>query len=240
MNKYPRRSSYGIFVRFRRSRLSLRRGIVRLEDALALAEELRASRFHDRGDVFVIKEPEGTLVEALPEGSVSMGVSMGPQAGPNPGPASQAPPAASVVEPTPVQPALPPPATPHVLTVGASPPSPRSRGRSVGDDLATVYRLTFQLEQARRMIARTREAQARFDGAFAAAEKAILFHGVSPPDALRRHHERLGGAHDTASRAVASCEHIAALLEQRLEALWAEATSSRTGLGEGLRDVAPR
>ena len=63
MTAYPRRSSYGIFVRFRRSRLALRRGVIRLEDALAIAEQLRANRFHDRGDIFVVKEPEGTIVE---------------------------------------------------------------------------------------------------------------------------------------------------------------------------------
>src|SRR5271170_2062230 len=63
---YPRQTSYGIFVRFRRSRLALRRGVTHLEEALTIAQQLRASRFHDRGEIFVVKEPEGTIVELEP------------------------------------------------------------------------------------------------------------------------------------------------------------------------------
>lgn len=59
MKKAP---SYSIFVRFRGSRLPLRRGIRDEETALALARELRANRFHDANSVFVVKEPEGRIV----------------------------------------------------------------------------------------------------------------------------------------------------------------------------------
>jgi hypothetical protein len=57
------RPSYSIFVRFRKSRLALRRGIVRLEDACALADELRKNRFHNQDAVFVVREPEGVVVD---------------------------------------------------------------------------------------------------------------------------------------------------------------------------------
>jgi hypothetical protein len=61
-----RASSYGIFVRFRKTKLALRRGITSLPLALEIAAQLRADRLHGQRDVFIIKHPEGTVVELPP------------------------------------------------------------------------------------------------------------------------------------------------------------------------------
>lgn len=58
----PRGITYGVFVRFRRSRLALRRGIARIEEAVAIAEALRAERLHGRDEVFVARESDGVAV----------------------------------------------------------------------------------------------------------------------------------------------------------------------------------
>ncbi|MFT3764878.1 MAG: hypothetical protein QM820_05075 [Minicystis sp.] len=56
-------TTYGVFVRFRKSRLPLRRGIVRLEEALTIAATLRRERLHGRDDVFVVREPDGAVID---------------------------------------------------------------------------------------------------------------------------------------------------------------------------------
>jgi hypothetical protein len=230
MNQYPRRPSYGIFVRFRRSRLALRRGISRLEDALQIADALRVSRFHDRGDIFVVKEPEGTIVAPAPqpghplttEGTPGDAVTMGPS-----------PPSPVTPETCPENPAPPgrgpSPAAEDVPQL----PSSIARiahvewallsARAVEDERAKVERLVAQLGRTRRAIARARAAQERFEGAFAAVESAIRRHGGRPPDALRRHQERLHASRESTERTVASCERMAALLEARIEAARVEA-----------------
>ncbi len=93
MSKRSQRASFGVYVRFRRSRLPLRRGIDTLEQALAAATALRASRFHDGGDVFVVREPEGTIVE-LVEAAPAAG-SLQSSAPPSSAPPSSAPPSSA-------------------------------------------------------------------------------------------------------------------------------------------------
>ena len=51
--KRSRRSEFSVFVRFRGSRLLLRRGIRSFAEASVIAEELRANRFHDREAIFI-------------------------------------------------------------------------------------------------------------------------------------------------------------------------------------------
>ncbi len=165
MNQYPRRPSYDIYVRFRRTRLVLRRGIPRMEDAFAIAAALRASRFHDRGEIFVVKAPEGVIVEPAAE----------------------------------------------------PPPSPAGEGAS-GRDLAMTARLSEQIAQSRRAIARARAARERFEVAFAEVERTIQRHGAHPPDALCRHQARLRETSDASARTLASCERVAELLEARIGA----------------------
>lgn len=54
--------TYSVFVRFRRGqRLTLKRG-VRLEVALRFASEVRAERFHNPDDVFIIDDVSGEAV----------------------------------------------------------------------------------------------------------------------------------------------------------------------------------
>jgi hypothetical protein len=60
-------ATYGVFVRFRQKRLALRRGIPCIEDAVAIAEALRAERLHGRDDVFVARERDGEAVTAADE-----------------------------------------------------------------------------------------------------------------------------------------------------------------------------
>lgn len=59
--------TYGVFVRFRRSKLRLRCGIERIEDALSIAEALRRERPDGGGDVFVARESDGVVVSPAPE-----------------------------------------------------------------------------------------------------------------------------------------------------------------------------
>jgi hypothetical protein len=58
----PRKTTYAVFVRFRHTRLRLRRGISTVEAAFAFANEVRALRFHDPEEVFVAREPDGVIV----------------------------------------------------------------------------------------------------------------------------------------------------------------------------------
>lgn len=67
----PRRRkapSYSIFVRFRNTRLTMQRNIPSLEEAVACATALRATRFHAPDSVFIVREPGSMLVDeaALP------------------------------------------------------------------------------------------------------------------------------------------------------------------------------
>src|SRR4051812_41840694 len=58
-----RAPTYSVFVRFRQSRLTMRRGIRDLGEAIHFATGLRANRFHDRDNVFVVREPGGEIVD---------------------------------------------------------------------------------------------------------------------------------------------------------------------------------
>lgn len=63
IGRASRAITYGVFVRFRRSKLRLRRGIARLEDAMAIAESLRRERLDGGSDVFVARESDGAVVD---------------------------------------------------------------------------------------------------------------------------------------------------------------------------------
>ncbi|HVY48945.1 MAG TPA: hypothetical protein VHB21_23810, partial [Minicystis sp.] len=51
--------TFSIFVRFRKGKLALRRGLLSLRDALQNADQLAAQRFHERDDVFVVCDATG-------------------------------------------------------------------------------------------------------------------------------------------------------------------------------------
>jgi hypothetical protein len=209
---YPRRTSYGIFVRFRRSRLALRRGVAQLEEALEIAQQLRASRFHDRGEIFVVKEPEGTIVELAPP--------------------SDAPTALVTAQPQSVS-ERPPPAAPDCAEGEplVLPPAPAHDEapayRAIHRDRARVLHLIEQIDLVRRTIARSHAALARFERAFDAAESLLQDHGGSSPDVFRRNHQRLAVLRASAAKSVASFEQTAVLLERRLESAWTDAMAPR-------------
>jgi hypothetical protein len=60
---------YGVFVRFRRTRLTMKRGIEDLAEALEFARQVRALRFHDPESVVVLREPDGVAVDECPPAS---------------------------------------------------------------------------------------------------------------------------------------------------------------------------
>jgi hypothetical protein len=62
--------TYGVFVHFRNRRLSLRRGLPTLDDAVAFMREIRTIRFHNHKDVFIVREPDGATVPE-PEAPIS-------------------------------------------------------------------------------------------------------------------------------------------------------------------------
>src|SRR4051812_8890952 len=61
--KRKRRASYDLCVKFRGSRLALRRGLTSLEQALSIADELRANRFHDHESLIVVMHPGGEAID---------------------------------------------------------------------------------------------------------------------------------------------------------------------------------
>src|SRR5262245_6510332 len=71
-------TTFGVFVRFRKSRLPLRRGISRLEDALAVAATLRRDRLHGQDDVFVVREPDGIVVDDETASEATADIRSGP------------------------------------------------------------------------------------------------------------------------------------------------------------------
>jgi hypothetical protein len=65
----PRRSdrpTYGVFVKHRRSRLTLRRGFRTVDEANAFANEVRAHRFHNPDHVFIARESDGAIITMPP------------------------------------------------------------------------------------------------------------------------------------------------------------------------------
>jgi hypothetical protein len=204
--KNAQRSCYSIFVKFRRSRLALRRGIVRREEALAIAEELRAGRFHDRDDIFVIKEPEGTVVDAsTPEETPAAE----PVARASPEPRPPAPPPAPSVPRAPRPPAPPP-----------RPSSPSLAGAA--RDLSSILALAERLDRMRRAMASASSASARVDQALREATGTLSAGGREVPVDLLRNHQRLRVVHEASAAAAASCERVALLLERRVQLAWAE------------------
>ena len=211
MRRHLQRASYGIYVRFRRSRLPLRRGIDTLEHALVAAAALRASRFHDRGDIFVVKEPEGTIVEP------DLADPPSPPQPPAPPSSPEAPPdEARHHDPHP--PASDP--MPQARPAGpAARPSSLPPGAAIEDRAeARVAVLAAQLGQSQRAIARARAAQERFERAYAEAERALRVYGGRADEAILSHRARIVAARDLSARTVACCEQSAALIAERLDA----------------------
>jgi hypothetical protein len=212
---YPRPPSYGIFVKFRRSRLALRRGIVTLEEALSLAEQIRESRFHDRGDVFVVKEPEDVTVDAewLRPRTVADAVQVAQVAGTGLGRVN------SPIGGTAPRASSPAPAAPS--------PSPPQRYPLPLDSL---LRLSAQVDRMGRAVDRARAAQARFDSACLTAgdtlsrwEKAPGA-GGGPIAGLRQSVDRALALRGSAARSIASFESASLLFRRRVEAVWVEST----------------
>jgi hypothetical protein len=216
--RHAQRSSYSIFVKFRRSRLALRRGIAGREEALALAEELRAGRFHDRDDIFVIKEPEGTVVDAGTPETTPPTASVAPET---------TPPTASVAPAPPVDEAEEAPADDGARARGPartplSPPPSRPASRPLGaHDINSILSLAARLERMRRAMASASSASARVDRALLAATGALSARGRQAPDGLLRSHQRLRDVREASSAAAASCERVAVMLERRVRIAWA-------------------
>jgi hypothetical protein len=216
---------FSVFVRFRKSRLPLRRGIGSLEEAVAAAEALRRERLHGKDDIFIVREPEGTVIE-LPALSVAMGpqaapnpapaepalsVTMGPQAAPNPAPAEPSP---RVAE-SPAPPSSLPPASP-----GSFPPGPPTSPSPVASTTRASTLLPpedashlARVAEARRVVARATEAGARFDRSVAALD-AVLQRGGAPA-ALVEHQARTVALRALWARALASFEQAAVLVAAR-------------------------
>jgi hypothetical protein len=55
--------TYGVFVRFRRQRLTLRRHLPTLEEGLAFAREIRTLRFHNPDRVILVRETDDAIVD---------------------------------------------------------------------------------------------------------------------------------------------------------------------------------
>jgi hypothetical protein len=195
MATFPKSPSYSIFVRFRRSRLALRRGIPRLEDALAIAEQMRAARFHDRSGVFVVREPEGTVIPLAP---VS-------EEGRRSAPAASAPSPSS---------APPSPAAPSRTPVPARP--------GMAHEVQAVLALQARAARLREILDRAQAAQARLDQAFSASTRTLEGMGVAPPADLRRTHATIGALRTSWARSLASFEHVTLLAARRLETTWTE------------------
>jgi hypothetical protein len=130
----PRVLGYGIFVRFRRSRLPLRRGIAKLEDAIALAEQFRAERFHAPDAVFVVKEPEGTIVSTLTPVVTAAPLPLGPPPSP------------------PSVPASVPPSVPPELAAGST------SARRWAEQLQTMQQAIARVRQAQARLERAYDA----------------------------------------------------------------------------------
>ena len=125
------------------------------------AAALRASRFHDGGDVFVVKEPEGTIVELdLAD----------PPSPPHPRPPSS--------------PEAPPDEAPAATPSAALPPRAADRERVEERAEARLEALAAQLGPAQRAIARARAAQERFERALAEAGRALRADGRRADEAI--------------------------------------------------------
>jgi hypothetical protein len=143
------RPSYSVFVRFRRTRLVMRRGIRSLDGALEFAEALRRERFHQPERVIVVDDATGRPIEDVPQ----------------PSPSSQALP----IHPTQTSPPVPlslarPVVSPGALAKGAVPERGgaggvrSAQGGSQSPQLARIQanlgRMTFALDAAERAQAR--------------------------------------------------------------------------------------
>jgi hypothetical protein len=219
---------YGIFVRFRRSRLPLRRDIAKLEDALAIAEQIRAERFHKREAVFVVKEPEGTVVTAGSAEVPQEELSAASTAAPSPLPPSPLPPAPRL--PSAVAPLSLPPGSPLPFSSSVPPAPPALPAARTALDPAALHRWTERLRAMQWALKRARRAQARLESAHDAAGSVLRLHGSTPPEAWVRHHEALGRVCDSVRRTVASFERTAAMVERHLQGKGAALPSGRAGV----------
>jgi hypothetical protein len=163
-----KKESYSVFVKFRRTRLTMRRGIACIEDAVALAAELRAERFHNPGDVFVVKEPDGEIVdEALVpvSGVRSVRAPRSDDAAPEPLPETVRSilpiPEAALPDPA------PPPSVPPPSSVLSRPTLPSSLPEPASAPIA-LPALGDRIARASSVAARARRAGERFAAAIGA------------------------------------------------------------------------
>lgn len=193
-------STYGIFVRFRKSRLALRKGITSLPVAMEIAAQLRADRLHGQRDLFIVKYPEGTIVELPPpEGSAPMESPQPPESvepgEPLPVASVQglAPDTTRSAAPVPPD---PPPSAPQVAD-SARPSAPPQSG--------------VRGERMQRAIARSRAARESFERIVPTSTE-----GADDVDAeLAEIHERLTTLHAATCRVAETFEAIATTRDKR-------------------------
>jgi hypothetical protein len=181
------RTRYAVFVRFRRSRLVLRRGIVELEEALKIALQLRADRLHGRDDLFVLRQPDGEVIP-LPDDDLPEDESADAAASAEARADASAEHANGVAE--------------HAL------PEPEPVDARTGPNVA-------RLERMRRAIEKSRAARARMESTLSAMERQIEEDG-DEGSALAHLHAQLHEVHDATVRAAGSFEAVTALLVRKL------------------------
>lgn len=205
-----RRTTYGVFVRFRKSRLPMRRGIGRLEEALEIAETLRRERLHGPDDVFVVRETDGVRVD---------------------GAAPSAPPATSgAVEIDDERPALDgAPRNRAAAGPGAAQEPRHANGHRAVDAARpspdALWHLMAGLERARRASARAAGVHARFERTATALEAAVQRGGGAPPRLVQQQ-ARMQALRALIASAAASFDRATALAEARLQGVWTEAATA--------------
>jgi hypothetical protein len=152
---------YGVFVRFRRTRLTMKRGISDLTEALDFAKQLRALRFHNHDSVMVLRESDGVVVD---EGPPTSGVTLRTD---DPLLASPPAPAEDVVHVSGSWPIAPPEDLPHEAPCAAVP--------------------SERLVSAGAAKARAEQAYARFAELLQAADARPSDRGKRSPEAQRAH-----------------------------------------------------
>ena len=64
-SRRPRNSTFSVYVRFRKGRLPLKKGIRTIEEAREMLRALRAERFHDANQLFLVDEDTGVEIQAV-------------------------------------------------------------------------------------------------------------------------------------------------------------------------------
>ncbi len=184
-----------MFVTFRSTRLALARGVARLDEAMAMAEELRRTRFHDREAVFIVKHPGGEIIRLPTPPKPRKRTRKPPTPRAAKGPAEA--PGKAAAAPSPAPAPSPPPEAPARREI---PP------------------LAERADRLRRVSARALEANRRYDRALA-ERREVLARSESLLEPPRLSDEqRLRDLGDLTRSAADAVARTASLLEQRLAA----------------------